>query len=491
MNEDQLIPYKASPLPGGPWLVFAPHPDDETFGMGGSLLLAKAQGIDVDLVVMTDGGEGSDAAIDNLVEIREAETLEACQQLGIRECQFWRQPDRQLKGSEALARNIIQLISEKKPAHIFIPSFLEYHPDHRATSEIVWDAAASIETPDFALVSYDITSLGPCNLLIDTSSVKEAKQAIMGVYHSQISNHRYVQIVQGIDIARTFSLGSQVSAAEGFFVYPNALGMSFFEASTHWFNRFAQKIVADSPLVSVIVRTKDRPANLRKALSSLTLQTHPNLEVVVVNDGGAPCGGVVDSFQNQFTHLTLIENKENLGRAHAANIGLDHIQGAYFLFLDDDDWFDPQHVSNLLAAFSELPESLVVYTGVRAVDEAGETIRVFDDAFDRNRLFYENYIPIHAVMMRTSIRDRGLRFDPSLDVFEDWDFWLQLCQITIRFSHVDGVSANYLIGKDQGIGVGGGYHDTRRRLYARWAKTWGVDEIDDLLTRLVVLNKNA
>ena len=40
-KEDALIPFNTSPLPSGPWLVFAPHADDETFGMGGTLIKRK------------------------------------------------------------------------------------------------------------------------------------------------------------------------------------------------------------------------------------------------------------------------------------------------------------------------------------------------------------------------------------------------------------------------------------------------------------------
>ena len=162
------------------------------------------------------------------------------------------------------------------------------------------------------------------------------------------------------------------------------------------------------------------------------------------------------------------------------------------MFLDDDDWFDPEHISNLLEKFQQDKNLIVAYTGVRVVDFRStdtESSNVFNEPFDRNRLFYENYIPIHAVLTRRSVLDNGHRMDESFEVFEDWDFWLQLCQLTPQFGHVDAVTANYRIGEEHGIGVKGGYAEVRRRLYARWARTLGIDEIDDLLTRLVLLSK--
>ena len=81
-QEDVLIPFNTSPLPPGPWVVFAPHADDETFGMGGTLLKAKDQGIDTHLVVLTDGSKGGDAQ--DIVEIRLNEAKEASQILGFK-----------------------------------------------------------------------------------------------------------------------------------------------------------------------------------------------------------------------------------------------------------------------------------------------------------------------------------------------------------------------------------------------------------------------
>ncbi len=60
VNENQLVPYEVTELPEkrGPWLVFAPHADDESFGMGGTIAKAVQAGITVHLVVLTDGALG-------------------------------------------------------------------------------------------------------------------------------------------------------------------------------------------------------------------------------------------------------------------------------------------------------------------------------------------------------------------------------------------------------------------------------------------------
>ena len=108
INENDLIPYNTSALPAGPWLVFAPHPDDETFGMGGSLLLASDQGIETTVVILTDGSLGGDDKA--IVDIRRKEAKRALKALGIKKYYFWNLPDRGLEVTDALILKVAKLV---------------------------------------------------------------------------------------------------------------------------------------------------------------------------------------------------------------------------------------------------------------------------------------------------------------------------------------------------------------------------------------------
>ena len=491
MNENDLIPDYCGDLPQGPWLVLAPHADDETFGMGGAILGAKARGIKVHVIVLTDGAQANSSLnTQQLVETRESEAKLACKTLGVSDCAFWRLPDRGLNSDDAVVERLISVITALNPASVFAPSVLEFHPDHRATTDLAWRALKQLEFTAPQLVLYDITTLGPCNLLINITEFKDQKREVMALYQSQVQEHRYITLVESLNSARTLSLSAEVTAAESFYTLSPTHYPSLEQAIQPWFERHFERNKEEQPLVSVIVRTQGRP-ELSQALASLAHQTHNCIDLVVVNDGGKSLGFSLDAFSKQFNSFTYLENNKPQGRAAAANQGMATAIGDYFMFLDDDDWLDARHISKLVEAH-KTSNALVCYTGVRAVqivDNTLETLRVFDEKFDRNRLYYENYIPINAVLIARKVIDDGIHMDTSLEVFEDWDFWLQLCQLTIQFVHVPGVTAQYRISESNGIGLSGGYSDVRRRLYARWATTLGVDELEDLMSRLTLLSK--
>jgi glycosyltransferase involved in cell wall biosynthesis len=234
-------------------------------------------------------------------------------------------------------------------------------------------------------------------------------------------------------------------------------------------------------LVSVITRSMDR-STLQETLDSIAAQTYPNIEVILVNargDGHSEYGEKCGEFP-----LRMVRSNGPLQRSSAANLGLDSAQGTYALFLDDDDWLDPDHIEALVAALAENKNTPAAYAGVRFTSTR-ESIEfsVINEAFNPIRLLHGNFIPIHAVLFRKNLAQRGCRFDESLALYEDWDFWLQVARFG-PFLHLDRVSAGYRSDGGSGAGPSVG-EDTvqaaRDRIFEKWRQIWTGNDISQLL----------
>jgi len=105
-------------------------------------------------------------------------------------------------------------------------------------------------------------------------------------------------------------------------------------------------------LVSVIIPFYNEPELTCRAIKSALSQTHPSIEVIVINDGSTENVEIVNLLAEKHHNVKLIEI-ENGGVGNARNTGLGHAKGEYIAFLDSDDTFHPNKVSIQLAAMAE------------------------------------------------------------------------------------------------------------------------------------------
>lgn len=249
---------------------------------------------------------------------------------------------------------------------------------------------------------------------------------------------------------------------------------------------FRQSSTSSQTLVSIICRSVNRP-ELKQALRSLTLQTHPNIEIVLVDALGQGIPSAVDICKGR--QLELVSTGERLDRSAAANAGLERAQGDFLMFLDDDDWIAEDHIATLLKLLLENSGSQAAYSATRKVSNEGKDLdHVFDQEFRLAQLRRDNFIPIHAVLFKASLVTDGCKFDPDLAIYEDWDFWLQVAERT-TFLHHDKITAFYREGGDSDTAVneellkyskGHPNAVAREKVLNKWLPKWSASDINEM-----------
>lgn len=216
-DEPSIYPYHAERmLPARAALVFAPHPDDEVLGCGGLIAAWLDAGVPVQVVVVSDGGQGGDAPT------REQESLAAARALAAgstpASLRFWRLPDRALVADAALIARMHECIVDSGADCVLAPSLYEVHPDHRGVALAAAQAfaAAFYEDSDARLAFYEVGQPLPANTLVDLTAVLARKQAAIDCFPSQLVQQPYGEQLLALNRYRSYTLGPAVTHAEAY-----------------------------------------------------------------------------------------------------------------------------------------------------------------------------------------------------------------------------------------------------------------------------------
>lgn len=214
-----------------------------------------------------------------------------------------------------------------------------------------------------------------------------------------------------------------------------------------------------SPEIAVIVRTTGkRPDLLRQTVESVGWSTVPARVIVVVHGDRSVRGLVLDGLQGVEARFeVIVAHEPDRRRGHPLNVGLDHLQQSderpfAVAFLDDDDifypLFGPKAVEGLRVSGAD-----VLFFGSNRRVPWEPALKGYGPG-SVPALLAGNYVPINGYLLRFStIGERGLRFDESLEYLEDWDFLVTLMAQRVSFHSIDDVLCEFRITGDGNTAV--------------------------------------
>ncbi|PKM75986.1 MAG: hypothetical protein CVU90_14880 [Firmicutes bacterium HGW-Firmicutes-15] len=201
-------------------LVFAPHPDDDIIGCGGSIAKHIQQGNQVSIVYLTSGEAGSlQYSSEKLIQIREEEARRAAGSLGVTDLTCFRNPDGYLEYNKENLNRIVAIIRSKKPTLVYMPHNHDSVPDHLVTHQLALEGCRRAAGPWFQecgvspwavtnILGYEIwTPLQTVAHCEDISDFMDIKVRALQMHKSQIEHIRYDEAVQGLNRYRGIMTG--------------------------------------------------------------------------------------------------------------------------------------------------------------------------------------------------------------------------------------------------------------------------------------------
>ena len=220
------------------------------------------------------------------------------------------------------------------------------------------------------------------------------------------------------------------------------------------------------PLVSVLICAYNAEKYFAQSLVAVVNQTWRNLEILIVDDGSTDGTlAIARRFQEHDGRIRIISNPRNLGFIASLNIGLDELAksggGEYIARTDADDIAAPGWIEKIVGEMEK--DADIVAMGSYLEILAEENNKSVLAAIARNGEIWKNPLthqeitsafpfrnPIHnnTMIMRRSVIDGGLRFNPAYIHAEDYKFWYDVSKLG-RLANYPEALVKYRFHQDQ------------------------------------------
>ena len=216
--------------------------------------------------------------------------------------------------------------------------------------------------------------------------------------------------------------------------------------------------------ISIILPIYNVDKYLATCLESLLVQTHKEIEMILVNDGSKDNSLEICKEYAEKDSRIIIINKENEGVAIARNIGLEVATGKYVAFVDPDDWVEPLMYESLLKQIKKWDAPICLCNFYRDTKrrsqpkhfEFNEEVLIEDAIIEKllnDMIGISDLLPKHNMIMgsvwrgiyeRSFLEQHGIKFVPNLTIMEDLVFMVQALLKCTKVAIDQGIWYHYV-----------------------------------------------
>jgi glycosyltransferase involved in cell wall biosynthesis len=207
-----------------------------------------------------------------------------------------------------------------------------------------------------------------------------------------------------------------------------------------------------TPLISIVVPTLNQAAFIEQTLASITGQTWPRTELIVV-DGGSTDGTreIVARFAPAVTHFI---SEPDRGQADAINKGFRLAAGEILAWLNSDDYYLPLAFQRVAAALDDPAQPRLVHGSVVLLFEDEDRGRIARARpFPRRELDVSSCIYQPGAFWTRSLWEKTGPLNPDYHFVLDWDWWRRAREHT-AFTPLDECLAVYRFHRAHKTGSG-------------------------------------
>lgn len=194
--------------------------------------------------------------------------------------------------------------------------------------------------------------------------------------------------------------------------------------------------------VSIIIPAYNCEDYIKLCLDSIVNQTYKSLEVIIVDDGSTDeTLSILENYKQKIPSLFKVYSIPNSGQGHARNYGIKQATGKYVLFVDSDDYLEPNMIEVLVQAAKNNDSTLVICAYSR-VSPKGELLYTEMTTTSRE-IISINTSPWNKLFVREIWIENEVQFSEEL-WYEDLEAILEYLPYAKNISWIEQPLYNYV-----------------------------------------------